>query len=111
MVETGIVTRFVSTRGFGWIEAQADGEEIFFRFGQGRFIVAGVEKPEFTDQPPSDRTARLQRLRSPMEGDRIVFERGEGEIGPVAKKWGYLSAWKTAEVLIAERVKKGGKGG
>lgn len=104
MPEVGTVKFFDAreTKRFGFLRLES-GEEIFFHFNDGQFIVAGGSYPEFSGKATIVRDGKTKRLRDPKVDDKLVFRRSMGSKGDKAAPWGYLTQWEATEQLIAKR--------
>lgn len=80
------------------------GEEIFFHFNDGEFIVAGGKEPRFNGQHKRQTSQGTRVLRIPEKDDVIVFSTRSGRDNRIkASPWSFLSLYERAAKAIAER--------
>lgn len=105
MIEIGTVEWFDvrETKQFGFLRLVETGEKVFFHYNDGRPIIAGRKRPDFSAEATIQHAGKLARLKKPQEGDELIFVRKMGSKGPKAFPWGYKLNWRAVELEIARR--------
>jgi len=103
-METGTVKFFNAQQGkrFGFVRTES-GEELFFHFNDGEFIIPGKVQPEFSEKAQMTIKGQLRSLRDPQRDDIVIFNRKRGSGGWIASPWGYKSHYERALEIIAKR--------
>jgi len=103
-METARVKFFNAAKKYGFLKLD-DGEELFFHFNDGEFIIAGEKKPKFSGRAKLVIRRKPRGLKDPGRDDFIVFYRSTGSKGPIASPWGFQSHYARAEAVIKARVR------
>jgi cold shock CspA family protein len=101
-METGKVKFFHTEKRFGFIISPS-GEEIFFHFNDGEFVIPGGSSPRFSGNAKLMIEGRLRALKDPERDDEVVFDRTQGSKGTKACPWGYQTHFDRAVSIITNR--------
>ncbi len=103
-LQKGTVKFFSSQREYGILISEI-GEEIFFRYREGHFIVPGTTKPQFLNRRViACNGGTVLRLRYPVKEEQIVFVARKEERGNRAVRWGYYSQHLLAQPRTQDTV-------
>jgi cold shock CspA family protein len=92
-METGTVEWFNAQKLFGYIVLQ-DKTKIWFHLNDGRpLAINKIKKIVKFGEFPQRNGIPAQRLRMPLQGEDVVFERSNNLQGPKASPWGYKTTY------------------
>lgn len=102
-METGKVLWFNKDKRYGFVKSELNGEEYFFHFSDGEFIIPGKRAPTFSGQAQMIISSQSYCLRDPQRDDLIKFDLMSAPKGWKAKPWGYQSHYDNSLKIIANR--------
>lgn len=107
-VEYGIVKFFKDDKKFGFLTVlDANGDptktELFFHYSDGHFMRAGDNEPEFWFETGTMHKGKVQYIRVPEKGDKLVFTRGRNAKGEKVSKWTFAFHYDSIIERIANR--------